>query len=327
MLEVIDPGLHATIQDFGRPDAAPLGVPRAGACDPLALAAANLLLGDDPTLPAIELTGGLPSLVALEDCVLAATGADLGLRLGDDGPWLRPGTSVLVRGGTIVRATRDPLSGRRTYLALAGGVEVPPVLGSASTSLVGGFGGIDGRRLRPGDVIRPADPQRRTGAGHAWPGPGPSSGIPVGSGSAGVAVTDGPHRESLSDVVAVMLSTDWTVGESSDRAGIRLVGPTGPGNGTAHDRSLESFGLTWGAVEVPPDGAPIVILPDGPTVGGYPVPLVVAHVDLPRMGQLRPGDRVRFRHVEAAQARADLLAADAALDQARGALAVMRSIW
>ena len=139
----------------------------------------------------------------------------------------------------------------------------------------------------------------------------------------------GPTAESLADVVAVMLSTDWTVGESSDRAGIRLVGPSGPGsaNATAHDRSLESFGLTWGAVEVPPDGAPIVILPDGPTVGGYPVPLVVARADLPRIGQLRPGDRVRFRHVEAVQARADLLAADAALDQARGALAVMRSVW
>ncbi len=132
MLEIIDPGSLATVQDMGRPGAAALGVPRAGACDPLALAAANLLLGDEPGLPAIELTGGSPELVAHEDTILAVTGADIGLRMGVDGAWIRPGTSVLLRAGTVVRATTAPRAGLRTYLALPGGIDVPSVRGAGS---------------------------------------------------------------------------------------------------------------------------------------------------------------------------------------------------
>ncbi|MET0771874.1 MAG: biotin-dependent carboxyltransferase family protein, partial [Candidatus Limnocylindrales bacterium] len=270
--------------------------------------------------------GGLPVVAAVEDCVVAVTGADIALRLGEDGPWLRPGTSVLVRGGTTLRATVEPRSGCRTYLAVPGGVDVPRVLGSASTSLPGGFGGIDGRRLQPGDVLRAGHAGRRTGAGHAWPGPGPSSGVTGESGPVPITVTDGPHRGSLEEVAAAILATDWAVDAASDRVGLRMVHAAGTAD-TAHDRSYDSFALAWGAIEVPPDGAPIVLLPDGPTVGGYPVPLVVARVDLPRLGQLRPGDHVRFRHVEPSRARADLAAADAALGRARAALAVMRSVW
>ena len=96
---------------------------------------------------------------------------------------------------------------------------------------------------------------------------------------------------------------------------------------TAHDRSLDSFALAWGAIEVSRDGAPIVLLPDGPTVGGYPVPLVVTRADLPRLGQLRPGDGVRLRYVSPAEARAALLESDAAVAHARATLAVMRSVW
>jgi biotin-dependent carboxylase-like uncharacterized protein len=330
-LEVVDPGLLATIQDTGRPDAAPLGVPRAGACDPLALAAANLLLGDDPALPAIELTGGLPRLLVREDLVLAVTGADLMLRAGDGGPWVRPGMSVLLRAGTTVRATAAPPRGLRTYLALPGGVDVPRVLGSASTSPVGGFGGLVGRPLRSGDVVRGADPGRRTGAGHAWPGPGPSSGI-IG-GTIVLDVTDGPHAPELEAAVSALLASDWVVGADSDRVGVRLIPTTGSATGsgsppaTCHDLSLPSFALVWGAVELPPDGCPIVMLSDGPTVGGYPVPLVVIGAHLPRLGQAGPGDRVRLRRVDQLQAHAERSAADAALAEARARLSVLRSVW
>ncbi|MEZ4597736.1 MAG: hypothetical protein R3C32_13490 [Chloroflexota bacterium] len=103
--------------------------------------------------------------------------------------------------------------------------------------------------------------------------------------------------------------------------------PPGPLGVARHRLSPESFALAWGAIEVPPDGAPIVLLPDGPTVGGYPVPLVVARIDLPRLGQLRPGDRVRFRWVTPGWARTACLAADDALERARASLAVMRSVW
>jgi 5-oxoprolinase (ATP-hydrolysing) subunit C len=338
MLEIADPGVLATIQDAGRPDAAPLGVPRAGAADPLALSAANLLLGGDPSLPAIELTGGLPAVLAHDDVVVAVSGADLGLRVGDDGPWIRPGTSVLVTAGSTIRATAMPHAGLRTYLALAGGADVPLVHGSASTSPVGGFGGLVGRPLRRGDLVRATYPDRRTGAGHAWPGPGPSSGIPTGTGDAVLDVTDGPHRSEVPGSAEAILATRWVVGDSSDRVGLRLAvardlarsggrATTSAPAPTIHACSLESFPLAWGAIEVPPDGSPIVLLPDAPTVGGYPVPLVVTRAALPRLGQLRPGDRVRFRSVGREDARTALSAADAALVEARSRLDVMRSVW
>jgi allophanate hydrolase subunit 2 len=135
------------------------------------------------------------------------------------------------------------------------------------------------------------------------------------------------------------LATEWLVSPDSDRTGLRLESPASATatardtavrahhRSTAHDRSYDSFALTWGAIEAPPGGAPIVLLPDGPTVGGYPVPLVVTRVDLPRLGQLRPGDRIRFHHVSLPDARADLLAAESALAQARTNLAVQRSVW
>jgi antagonist of KipI len=143
-----------------------------------------------------------------------------------------------------------------------------------------------------------------------------------------IAVTDGPHRAQLPDLAEALLGVEWVVGGASDRAGLRLE-PLSLGERPApiHGHALDSFGLTWGAIEVPPDGVPIVLLPDGPTVGGYPVPLVVARVDLPRLGQLRGGDRVRLRHVRPEEARAEWLAADAMFEQARAALAVMRSVW
>ncbi len=332
MLEIVDPGLLATVQDTGRPDAAPLGVPRAGACDPLALAAANLLLGNDPASPAIELTGGLPALAAHQDLVLAVAGADPALRLGDTGPWIRPGTSVGVRAGTTIRATAAARAGIRTYVALPGGVAVPRLLGSASTCLPGGFGGLEGRPLRAGDVVSSGDDARRIGAGHAWPGPGPSSGVPGDPGATVIRVTDGPYRDALEDIAAALLATEWLVSAESDRIGLRLQPPAGGttaahGHATARDRSYDSFALAWGAIEVPPDGAPIVLLPDGPTVGGYPVPLVVTRADLPTLGQLRPGDHIRFHLVSLQDARADLLAAESALTQARTSLTVQRSVW
>jgi len=346
MLEIVDPGALATIQDRGRPDATALGVPRAGACDPRALAVANLLLGDDAGAPVIEFAGGLPSLHVREDTVIAVAGADLGFRMDAHGPWVRPGTSVMARAGTLISATRPPPWGVRACLALPGGVDVPRVLGSASTAIVGGFGGHLGRPLRQGDLVHAGDRGRLVGAGHAWPGPAPASGVVAAHGPIALAVTDGPHRDLIPHPVEALLGATWRVADEADRVGVRLAPADGPagsaaaheasgsatadgpaGSAAAHERSLESFGLAWGAIEVPPDGRPIVLLPDGPTVGGYPVPLVVAGVDLPRLGQLRPGDLVRFRHLSAASARAELLAADEALERSRAALAVMRSVW
>ncbi len=335
-LEVLDQGLLATIQDGGRPDAAELGVARSGACDPLALTAANLLLGNDPSVSAIELTLGTPELLVLADCVAALTGADLGIRIRPDGRWLQPGTSVLLRTGSRLVATAAPTSGCRTYLALAGGVDVPRILGSRSTMARGGPPGIGGRPLQAGDRCVPAAAERRTGAGHRWPGPGPSSGVTPGGVTRVVRVVEGPHARSLgADALDALLGADWTVGDASDRVGIRLL-PTGPGATPAapdatstvrHDRDLPSFAMVWGGVEVPPDGLPIVLLPDGPTVGGYPVPLVVITADRPLVGQLRPGDTLRFVCLDVAGANLALREADAAWLEAASRLRAAQVVW
>ncbi len=328
MLEVITPGLLTTVQDSGRPDAAPLGVPRSGACDPLALAAANLLLGNPWEAPALECSLLGPELVVLEDCTVALAGADFGAVVPELGLRLRPGSSLQLQAGSTLAfsAARD---GARGYLSLTGGIDVPHVLGSASTCLVGGFGGIDGRPLRAGDRLVPlrrwetakaaaAEPIRR------WPGPGPSSGVgtatatPAESAVRTLRLVAGPHAaRSGIDALRSLLETVWEVSPRCDRMGVRLLGPAPIPAGTP---GLVSTGMTWGSVQAPPGGAPIVLLADGPTVGGYPVVGVVISVDRPILGQLRPADSVRFQAVDIATAQNLLLEQDRRLDQAAAAL-------
>ncbi|MFN8619225.1 MAG: biotin-dependent carboxyltransferase family protein [Chloroflexota bacterium] len=307
MLEILGPGLHTTIQDAGRPDATWLGVPASGACDPLALAAANVLLGNPPDAAAIEMTLLGPELAVLAPCVIALAGADLQAKVLEDGRRLRPGTTHLLRAGSTLTfgAARD---GARGYLALAGGVDVPAVLGSRSTAPQGGFGGIEGRPLQEGDLLRPAHPDVLGLGGRSWPGPGPSSGVALHIGPRTVHVIEGPHaREFPPDALELLLTTAWTVTPRSDRMGVRLGGPPLPAPDGAEPASL---GMTWGAIEVPAGGAPIILLADHPTVGGYRVIAVAASVDRPVLGQLRAGDEVRFARIDVDRARA--LARDAA---------------
>ena len=307
MLEVLGPGLHTTIQDGGRPDAAALGVPRSGAADPLALAAANILLGNSPDTAALELTVVGPELAVLVPRVVALAGADFQVKVPEDGRRLRPGTTHLLRAGSTLAfgAARD---GARGYLALVGGVDVPPALGSRSTAPVGGFGGLDGRPLEEGDRIRPAHPDMLGLGGRSWPGPGPQSGVATHVGPRTVHIVDGPHLgEFPADALELLLETAWTVTPRSDRMGVRLGGPPLP---PAEGPEPASLGMTWGAVQVPAGGAPIILLADHPTVGGYRVIAVAASADRPVLGQLRAGDEVRFARIDVARARR--MAADAA---------------
>jgi biotin-dependent carboxylase-like uncharacterized protein len=307
MLEVLGPGLHSTVQDGGRPDASALGVPRSGACDPLALAAANVLLGNPPDAAALEMTLVGPELTVLAPCVVALAGADFQAKVPEDGRRLRPGTTHLLRAGCTVSfgAARD---GARGYLALVGGVDVPPVLGSRSTAPVGGFGGFDGRPLDEGDRLRPAHPGALGLGGRSWPGPGPSSGVSVHLGPRTVHVVEGPHAvEFPAEAMELLLGTAWTVTPRSDRMGVRLAGPLLP---PADGHEPVSLGMTWGAVQVPAGGAPIVLLADHPTVGGYRVIAVAASCDRPVLGQLRAGDEVRFVRIDLV--RACRMAVDAA---------------
>jgi antagonist of KipI len=299
MLEVLEPGLLSTIQDAGRPGFAHLGVPVSGACDPLGLAVANLLLGNPPDAPALEMTLAGPTLRAEEDCVVACAGADLEAK--HDGVPVPSGASRLLRAGAILRFG-PARRGSRAYLALAGGIAVPSVLGSASTYLPARLGGIEGRPLRPGDRLVAGRRGDLSAAGRSWP-----------SGAAGSQVTTsrlrllpGPHPEAFAeDAFEELLASEWTVHVRSDRTGLRLTRTLqGPGGSLAQQPGALTSGrlagemvsqpMTWGAVQVPPGGEPIVLQADHQTIGGYPVLAVVIRADRPVLGQLAPGERVRL---------------------------------
>jgi biotin-dependent carboxylase-like uncharacterized protein len=317
-LEVVDGGLATTIQDGGRPGWAHLGVPPSGAFDPWSLAVANLLVGGDATAAAIEMTLVGPIVVARRPIVVGLAGADLGGHV-IGGRRLTPGRSHRIEAGETIAFPGDSPDPRaRAYLALPGGIDVPEVLGSRSTCLAAGFGGIDGRGLHVGDAIRgrrldneAAHPDDPPPGDLVWPAdPDVRVGDPVLRVIAGPA----PGIESL-------VAAPWRVGREADRVGLRLDGGPLPA-GIAGE--VVSHGVSWGAIQVPPDGRPIVLGADHQTTGGYPVVAVVVTADRPILGQLRPGAQVSLRAIDREAAIEALLEQRAAL--VAGARALRESI-
>jgi 5-oxoprolinase (ATP-hydrolysing) subunit C len=302
VLEVVHAGLLLTIQDRGRPGLERLGVPRSGACDSWALAVAGILAGAGWDAPAAEVTLAGAELLAVETCAVALAGPDLGAER-DDGLPLAPDAVHRLPAGARLRFTGSgsrpwtgAASGMRGYLALAGGVAARRVLGSASTLVAAGLGGIDGRALQPGDRLIPVRRGDLATVGRAWPAgvarhpaslPGP------------VRFVAGPDLRLLPAAsVAAFAAAGWTVA-AVDRMGVRLDGPPLPPGA-----EILSHPLVTGAIQVPSGGLPIAMLADGPTLGGYPVIGVVPRAELPRLAQLRPGDPVTFASVSADEARA-----------------------
>ena len=319
-LEVIDPGLLTTVQDAGRPGWTHLGVPVGGACDPWSLAVANLLAGADAGAAALEMTIAGPALAVREATTIGLAGADLGGVVRETGRRLLPGRSHALAAGTSV-AFPGGAAGARAYLAVPGGIEVPDVLGSASTLISAGFGGIEGRALRQGDVIRARDVGTAATAApeRTWPwiegAPDPGAGSATGPAEPRtVRLVPGPARGA-----DALIGGEWRVGPDSDRVGLRLVGPPIP-TPTSEAGELLSHGVVFGAVQLPPGGQPLVLLADHQTTGGYPVAAVVARADRPLLGQLRPGATVRVIAVTPDEARAAFVSQTAAL--ARGAAAL-----
>lgn len=269
MIEILHPGPFATIQDLGRIGQAALGVPRSGAFDTAALRAANRLVGNAESSAAIEFSFGGLRMCAHDAVTIALTGA---VCPGAPG-W---GVALTLRGGTRL-ALGVPADGLRSYLAVRGGVDVTPILGSRSTDTLSGLGPA---ALRSGDLLR-------TGAANGDPADG-----------AWVARARPPaHRVVLgprtdwftAEALAALLRSPWVVREQSDRVGLRLDGPRLQ---RAIDDELPSEPTVPGAIQVPPDGRPIVFGPDSPVTGGYPVIAVLR--DLDGLAQLRPGDALRF---------------------------------
>jgi antagonist of KipI len=300
-LRVLQPGPLATVQDLGRPAAQRLGVPAGGAMDPAALRIANRLAGNAPGAAAVEVTLGGLEAEFLRETAAAVAGADLGFEL--DGEPLPPGTAFLARRGSRLRAG-GRRRGCRAWIAVHGGIDVDPVLGSRSTYLPGGFGGLCGRALRAGDEL-PA----RGGIPFGWrPERVPAHllppAVPPGEPTP-LRVVLGPQDDAFTpDGLAVFLSAAYTVSSRSDRMGCRLEGPP-----VAHRAGADivSDGVAWGAVQVPGDGRPIVLLADRQTTGGYAKIATVVGVDLGLLAQVLPGDAVRFRDVDLWTARELLL--------------------
>jgi antagonist of KipI len=296
VLEVVEPGPQATIQDGGRPGYGHLGVPTSGACDRWSLAAANLMLGNVASSPAAEIALGGFEAVAVEDCTIGLAGADLGAHV--DGRRVPTLAVHLLRRGkrlALPGASGGP-TGARAYIALAGGLDVEAVLGSASTYALAGLGGIDGRALRAGDRLAPASRGDLSAAGRSWP----ASIAPPTTRSGRIGVVPGPdlHRLPTGSLQALVDGT-WTVSAESDRMGVRL-----DGRRLATAGEVVSQPMVGGAIQLPADGRPIVLLADHQTVGGYPVVAVVIEADQPRLGQARAGDELGFEAVTLAEARA-----------------------
>ena len=311
-LEVLEGGLLTTVQDLGRPGLQRLGIPACGAMDAPALGAANRLVGNPAGAAALECTLAGPRLRLLRSLVLAVAGADLRpvLERSDLGRWEAPvWASFLARAGSVL-SFEGRRAGARAYLAVAGGLDVPEVLGSRSTDLGSGFGGHAGRALRAGDVLG-ALPGKGVPGGRSWP-----EGLrPRGPGGGALRVLLGPQDDQFTPgAVARFLSTEFVLSASSDRMGCRLEGPPLAHRGA---REIVSDGNVLGSVQVPPDGRPIVMLADRGSTGGYPRIATVIGADVPRLGQLAPGDRVRFEAVDLEQAVAAL--AEARQAEARAA--------
>ncbi len=287
------PGLQTTVQDLGRPGYGRYGVPFSGAMDTWSLRLGNLLLDNQPDAAALEMTLVGPELEALAPLVYAYTGADFNLTVA--GRPVRPGRTLQLREGDVLRfgAAR---AGARAYLCVEGGWDVAPVLGSRATAVTAGLGGIDGRPVLGSDILR-ALPSRWASDAYT-PRKLRRSLLWEYSGTCTLRVVEGPQASGMPDAVEMLLASSWRVSERASRVGVRLDGPTLQ----SYAGSFETEGVPPGAVQVPPDGTPILLLADRQTTGGYPKPAVLASVDLPLAGQLRPGDEISFELVTVDQA-------------------------
>jgi len=293
--EVIEGGPLITVQDGGRFGFQSCGVPVAGAMDRAAMRAANWLVGNSPEAPVLEITLAGPQLQFEQDALIAVTGADLVLWVEspDGHRWQLPGwMSVYVRRGSML-GFGGRRWGCRAYLAMAGGIGVPRVLGSASTCLAGSFGGLEGRALRPGDrlIASGLSGDMPLRAGRLWP---PAL-RPRYSDHPQVRVLPGPQWQQFTrQSREALVSGEYQVQPASDRTGLRMQGPALQRRVTTE---VISCGVTMGSIQVPADSQPIVLGADRQTAGGYAQIAVVIGPDLPLLAQLTPGDRVTFRIV------------------------------
>ncbi|MDF2962775.1 MAG: uca [Paenibacillus sp.] len=296
-LEVVDGGVQTTVQDWpGRVGHWDVGVPPCGPMDPYSFRIGNKLLGNDDTASGLELTLRGGSYKFRNEMWFCVTGTDMQAHLDDAPvPMYKP---VRASGGQVL-SFGEAQAGMRTYLLVAGGFDMPHILGSSSTFTLGGFGGHGGRALRVGDVLavnRRAEspletaelaPSDRPSLSRAWT----------------IGVIPGPHCTGeflLPDYLKQLTETNWEVHFNSSRTGVRLIGPAplwtreDGGEAGLHPSNIHDNAYAVGTLDLTGD-MPILLGPDGPSLGGFVCPVTTASAEFWKLGQLHPGDTIRFR--------------------------------
>jgi biotin-dependent carboxylase-like uncharacterized protein len=315
-LAVLEPGARTTVEDLGRASVGRFGIPRGGAFDPLALVAANRLVGNPDGAAGLELLLRGPELRndSSEPLAIALTGADFAAAKSDGGAnhAVRPGEPAQLEPGWRLRLGTAS-AGLRGWLAVSGGIDVPLVLGARATCAAGSFGGLDGRPLRAGDELPVgASPLRIERP--SWAVPEPAR---AGT-TAFLRVVPGPQLARFrGDALTALEAAPWRIDPASDRRGVRLrCDDAAVREQLAGVPGIRPEGTTLGAIQVTPDGGAIVLGPDRPVTGGYAKPACVIDADLGALAQLRPGDQVRFCRIALDEACRMWARARAALPEA-----------
>ncbi|MFP3122395.1 biotin-dependent carboxyltransferase family protein [Ectobacillus funiculus] len=327
-IQIIRPGLCTSVQDLGRYGYRKQGVVVSGAMDTTALRIGNRLVGNEEAAAALEVTLVGPKLLFEKDTLISICGGDLSPHI--DGcivPLWRP---VLVKSGSILQFGAPKL-GCRSYIAVAGGIDVPTVMGSSSTYIRGEFGGLEGRNVKEGDrlfigkaselvccfVRQLSDGEKKSFSAAKW---GFSSTLlPAYSSRSIVRMIRGPQFEWFTErAQEELFARSFHITTNSDRMGYRLGGGKLELQGAAE---LFSEAVSIGTIQVPPEGNPIVLMADCQTTGGYPNIGYVVSVDIPILAQLKPGDFVSFQEISLGQAHMLMLAQEKLLKlAARGIL-------
>lgn len=295
-LKIIKPGLLTTIQDLGRTNYQIFGISKSGAMDPLSLRLGNILVGNNQGEAAIEVTLLGPKIEFVNDGLIAITGANLSPKL--NGKKISLWKAIQVSKGDILNFGPS-VYGARSYISVAGGINVPKIMGSKSTFIRGGYGGLDGRRLLEGDILSIGLPKinpsliarRRI----------PSSYIPDFVVDRKIRVILGPQNAAFTnEAINSLFSETYKVTINSDRMGFRLDG-TPLIHVTGAD--INSDFIVTGSIQVPGDGKPIILMSDCQVTGGYTKIAVVIGVDLSYLAQKKPGDNIQFENIDILEAQ------------------------
>jgi len=321
-VQVLQAGTHTTIQDYpGRVGFWDVGVPPSGPMDSYAFRMANRLVGNEEGVPGLEMTVTGPMLRFHVDTVIAIAGAHMKAEL--DGSAVEYWRALKVKAGSVLKMRSIQGGGQRTYLAVRGGFDVPSYMNSAATFTLGQFGGHAGRALRAGDTLRLHSLSGPLSAKESGSERGQEFAAPAYTNHWRIAVMYGPHGAPdffTQEDIETFFSTDWQVHYNSSRTGVRLVGPkpkwarADGGEAGLHPSNIHDNAYAIGAIDFTGD-MPVILGPDGPSLGGFVCPATVIHAELWKLGQLKPGDTIRFYCVNVEQAVAMERAIDASISR------------